>query len=69
MFKYKFLYPNPNYISSVTYFPIVLKADDIAIRLHKSNNTSTKEDDFRLLVEYVDVLKQIHDDTKLHEAA
>ena len=67
IFKYKFLYPNPNYISSFTYFPMVLKTDDITIRLPKSNHTNTKEEEFRLLVDYVGVIKEIYDDTKLHE--
>ena len=67
MFKYKFLYPNPNYISSITYFPMVLRTGDITIRLPKSNYTAIKEDEFSLLVNYVDVIKEIFDDTKLHE--
>lgn len=67
MFKYKFLYPNPNYISSITHFPMVLRIGDITIRLPKSNHTTIKEEEFSLLVNYVDVIKKIYDDTKLHE--
>ncbi len=68
IFKFKFLYPNPNYASNTPfYLPTVLKVDDLIVRLIKTGKTSTKENDYRLLVEYTGALKDIYDDTKLHE--
>lgn len=46
-----------------------LHVDDITVRLIKTNTKSTEENDFRLLVDYVDMLKEINDDTKLHEVS
>ncbi len=46
---------------------IQLKTDDITINLLHNTSQSTPESDFELLVDYVDVLKEIYDDTKLHE--
>lgn len=68
MFKFKFIYPNPNYISNTPfYLPAVLKVEDLIVRLIKTNKNSTKEEDNRLLTEYTGVVKEIYDDTKLHE--
>lgn len=68
IFKFKFLYPNPNYVGNTPlYLPTVLKVDDLIVRLIKTGKTSTKENDYRLLVEYTGAVKDIYDDTKLHE--
>ncbi len=48
---------------------ITLKADDITINITPNNSLSTDERDFELLVDYVAVLKEIYDDTKVHEAS
>ena len=44
-----------------------LKADDITINILQNDSLSTDERDFELLVDYVSVLKEIYDDTKVHE--
>ena len=46
---------------------IKLQADDITINILPNNSQSAPERDFELLVSYVDTLKEIYDDTKLHE--
>ena len=46
---------------------ITLKANDITINILPNNSQSTDERDFELLVDYVNVLQEIHNDTKLHE--
>jgi len=46
---------------------ITLKADDITINIVHNDSQSTSERDFELLVNYVSTLKEIYDDTKLHE--
>ena len=46
---------------------IQLQANDITINILPNNSQSTPERDFELLVDYVSVLKEIYDDTKLHE--
>ena len=46
---------------------ITLKADDITVNILPNNTLSTDERDFGLLVDYVSVLKEIYDDTKVHE--
>jgi hypothetical protein len=46
---------------------IKLKADDITINILPNDSQSTPERDFELLVDYVSTLKEIYDDTKLHE--
>lgn len=46
---------------------IKLKADDITVNILKNDSQSTDERDFELLVDYVGVLKEICDDTKVHE--
>lgn len=46
---------------------ITLKADDITINIIKTTSQSNDKRDFELLVDYVSVLKEIYDDTKLHE--
>jgi len=46
-----------------------LHVDDMTVRLIKTDTKSTEANDFRLLVDYVDVLKEIYDDTKLHEVS
>lgn len=48
---------------------IRLKADDITINIPLNNSQSTDERDFELLVNYVAALKDIYDDTKVHEAS
>lgn len=48
---------------------ITLKANDITINILPNNSQSTTERDFELLVDYVDVLKEIYDETKLHEVS
>ncbi len=68
IFRYKFLHPNSNYASNTpVYLPTVLKVDDLIVRLFKTSKTSTKENDYRLFVEYTGAIKEIYDDTKLHE--
>lgn len=48
---------------------ITIKADDITINIIQNTSQNSTERDFELLVEYVDALKEIYDDTKLHEAS
>lgn len=66
LLKYK-LYYSSYANNTVVYLPIILKTGDIIVRLPESKNTNTKEENFRLLVKYVGALKEIYDDTKLHE--
>ena len=47
---------------------IQLKADDITINIVPTDSQSTPERDFELLVDYVSSIKEIYDDTKLHES-
>ena len=67
LLKYKLYYSS--YANPITYFPIIVKVNDMIVRLIKSKNTSTKEEKFRQLVEYVYSLKELVDDTKVHEAS
>ncbi len=46
---------------------ITLKANDITINILPNDSQSTDERNFELLVDYVSVLQEIHNDTKLHE--
>lgn len=46
---------------------IKLKVDDITINIIQNDSQSTDERNFELLVDYVSVLQEIHNDTKLHE--
>lgn len=46
---------------------IKLEVDDITINIHKDSSQGTPERDFELLVDYVSVLQEIYNDTKLHE--
>ena len=46
-----------------------LQVDGITINLIKNDVKSTEADDLRQLVDYVDVLFEIYNDTKLHEAS
>ena len=46
---------------------IKLKTNDISINILKNNSQSTDERNFELLIDYVSVLKEIYDDTKVHE--
>ena len=46
-----------------------LHVDSITINLIKNDVKSTEADDLRQLVDYVDVLFEIYNDTKLHEAS
>ena len=46
-----------------------LHVDGITIKLIKNDVKSTEADDLRQLVDYVDVLFEIYNDTKLHEAS
>lgn len=48
---------------------IRLKADDMTINILSNDSQSTDERNFKLLVDYVSVLKEIYDDTKVHEAS
>lgn len=45
---------------------LTLKADDITINI-LPNSSQSNERDFELLVDYVSVLKEIYDETKVHE--
>ena len=46
---------------------ISLKTDGITINILKSTSHSSDERDFELLTDYVYAIKEIYDDTKLHE--
>lgn len=46
---------------------ISLKNDGITINILKSTSQSSDERNFELLVDYVSVLKEIYDETKVHE--
>lgn len=46
---------------------IKLEVDDITINILNNSSQSTFERDFELLIDYVATLKEIYDDTKLHE--
>ena len=46
-----------------------LHVDGITINLIKNDVKSTEADDLRQLVDYVDVLFEIYNDTNLHEAS
>ena len=46
-----------------------LHVDGITINIIKNDVKSTEADDLRQLVDYVDVLFEIYNDTKLHEAS
>ena len=46
-----------------------LHVDGITINLIKNDVKSTEANDLRQLVDYVDVLFEIYNDTKLHEAS
>lgn len=46
-----------------------LHVDGITINLIKNDVKSTEADDLKQLVDYVDVLFEIYNDTKLHEAS
>lgn len=46
---------------------IRLEVDDITINILDNNSQSVPERDFVLLVDYISTLKEIYDDTKLHE--
>ncbi len=46
---------------------ISLKAESITINILKSTSQSSDERNFELLVDYVNAVKEIYDDTKLHE--
>ena len=46
-----------------------LHVDGITINLIENDVKSTEADDLRQLVDYVDVLFEIYNDTKLHEAS
>ena len=46
-----------------------LHVDGITLNLIKNDIKSTEADDLRQLVDYVDVLFEIYNDTKLHEAS
>ena len=46
-----------------------LHVDGITINLIKNDVKSTEADDLRQLVDYVDVLFEIYNDTKVHEAS
>ena len=46
---------------------ISLKTDGITINILKSTSQSSDERDFELLTDYVYAIKEIYDDTKLHE--
>lgn len=46
---------------------IQLKTADITINIIQNTSQSSNERDFELLVDYIDTLKEIYDETKLHE--
>ena len=46
---------------------IQLKVDDITINILDNDSQSAPERDFEFLVDYVSTLKEIYDETKLHE--
>lgn len=46
---------------------IKININDITINILKNTSQSTKERDFELLVNYVYEIKEIYDDTKIHE--
>lgn len=46
---------------------ITLEVDDITINILNNSSQSTPERDVELLVDYVSTLKEIYEDTKLHE--
>lgn len=46
---------------------ISLKTDGITINILKSTSQSSDDRNFELLVDYVSVLKEIYDETKVHE--
>ena len=46
---------------------IQLKTADITINIIQNTSQSSNERDFELIVDYVDTLKEIYDETKLHE--
>lgn len=48
---------------------ITLQANDITINILPNDSQSTDERDFELLVDYVSVLQEIYNDTKLHEVS
>ncbi len=48
---------------------IKLKAGEITVNILENTSQSTDERDFDLLVDYVSVLQEIYNDTKLHEAS
>ena len=46
---------------------IFFKTDGITINILKGTSQSSDERDFELLTDYVNAIKEIYDDTKLHE--
>ena len=46
---------------------ITREVDDITINILNNSSQSTPERDVELLVDYVSTLKEIYEDTKLHE--
>ena len=46
---------------------ISLKIENITVNIVECNSQDTAERDFELLVDYVSVLQEIYNDTKLHE--
>ena len=48
---------------------IQLKTTDITINIVQNTSQSLTERDFELIVDYVDVLKEIYEETKLHEVS
>lgn len=48
---------------------ISLKADGMTINILKNTSQSSDERNFELLVDYVNAVKEIYDDTKVHEAS
>ena len=54
-------------ITQKSFIMITLNVDDITINIINNTSQSTPERDFELLVDYVSTLKEIYDDTKLHE--
>jgi len=48
---------------------IKLEANGITINILKNTSQNAPERDFELLVDYVEALREIYNDTKLHEAS
>ena len=48
---------------------IQLKTTDMTINIVQRTSQSSSERDFKLIVDYVEAIKEIYDETKLHEVS